>query len=208
MSGSPVFSVSLRQWLQSGQQALPCCLFGERETGWDPHAPPSGSVLIAPLGWREMAFWLPALQQHYAFHPWLFYADLRLAGMFLSTMEGRLCTLVAPASPSDHLRLSLDALTGGVALCPPALLSQLVACGAPASAGRRSARPTRREIECGCAASLGLTNRQIAIALRLQEGTVKTHMHHLLRKLHMKGREELSVYLEQALTPLPGHTGA
>lgn len=199
-----MFSTSVRQWLESGQDAMSCCLFGKRETGWKPHAPPPGSVLIAPQHWREMLFWLPALQQHYAFHPWLLYADLRLAGMFLSALDGRLCTLVTPASSSDRLRLSLKALTAGVAMCPPAGVTQLIACGAATTDAPPSMRPTQREIECGCAASLGLSNRQIADALRLREGTVKVHIHRLYRKLNLKGRAELGLYLEQAVTPLPG----
>jgi len=42
-------------------------------------------------------------------------------------------------------------------------------------------------------AARGLTNRQIATHLRVEESTVKTHMHAVLRKLDLTGREQLVV---------------
>jgi DNA-binding NarL/FixJ family response regulator len=204
VSGIPLFGTSLRQWLESGQPAVRCCLFGDRETGWDPHAPVPGIALLIPQSWRDMRLWLPALQQQYASHPWLFLGDLRIAGMFFSALECQSCTLLPPGASPDRLRLSLRALSEGVVLCPPATIAHLIANGCPGLAHDESAFPTRREIECGCAASLGLTNRQIAHELRLSEGTVKGYISRLMRRLHLKEREGLSLYLEQVLTPLPG----
>jgi len=40
----------------------------------------------------------------------------------------------------------------------------------------------------------GLTNAQIANKLSVEESTVKTHIHHLLGKLHIKNRTEVSLF--------------
>jgi len=41
--------------------------------------------------------------------------------------------------------------------------------------------------------SEGLTNREIARRLRLAEGTVKVHLHHIYRKLGISNRTALAV---------------
>ena len=40
----------------------------------------------------------------------------------------------------------------------------------------------------------GLTNSQIAKRLSVEESTVKTHIHHLLGKLHIKNRTEVTLF--------------
>jgi DNA-binding CsgD family transcriptional regulator len=200
--GSPGTAALLQHWVRSGPHPLPCHLFGARDDDGDPFGETSTIALIAPQRWRDLAFWLPCLQQRFSAHTWLLFADLRLAGMFMSALEKPLCTLVTPDSAADRLSLSLLSLRERVALCPPRSLVQLIACGAPAFAECGGTFPTRMEIQCGCAASLGLSNRQIARVLRLCEGTVKNHLHGLLKKLNIADREELGIYLEQALTPI------
>jgi DNA-binding NarL/FixJ family response regulator len=75
---------------------------------------------------------------------------------------------------------------------------------APTSLSPRgqSRLPTSAELQCGCAVSLGLRNRQIAKHLHLAEATVKSHVHRLLRKLELSDRTELGGYLRSALTPM------
>jgi DNA-binding CsgD family transcriptional regulator len=52
-----------------------------------------------------------------------------------------------------------------------------------------------REHQIAVLASRGLSNRDIARQLRGAEGTVKFHMHNVLRKLDMKRRSELILAL-------------
>ncbi|MGA2842897.1 MAG: LuxR C-terminal-related transcriptional regulator [Steroidobacteraceae bacterium] len=44
----------------------------------------------------------------------------------------------------------------------------------------------------------GLSNKEVARELRLSEGTVKIHLHHILRKLGAKSRYSLIVRLLSA----------
>lgn len=51
-----------------------------------------------------------------------------------------------------------------------------------------------RETEVVTMVAAGLTNKEIAVRLAISEGTVKTHLHTIYRKLNVDGRVELAVY--------------
>ncbi len=52
---------------------------------------------------------------------------------------------------------------------------------------------TSREAEIAHFVSRGLRNKEIARELRLCEGTVKMHLHHIYEKLHLSGRTQLAL---------------
>jgi len=52
---------------------------------------------------------------------------------------------------------------------------------------------TIRERQIVFAVSEGATNRQVGRRLRLAEGTVKVHLHHIYRKLGIPNRTTLAV---------------
>ena len=52
---------------------------------------------------------------------------------------------------------------------------------------------TTRERQIVLVLSEGVTNREIARRLRLAEGTVKVHLHHIYRKLGIANRTALAV---------------
>jgi DNA-binding NarL/FixJ family response regulator len=45
----------------------------------------------------------------------------------------------------------------------------------------------------------GLTNAEIAKRLSVEESTIKTHIHHLLGKLHVKNRTEATFFARRHL---------
>lgn len=49
----------------------------------------------------------------------------------------------------------------------------------------------------------GLSNKEIALRLKLSSSTVKRHVEHILRKLHAKNRVEAAVYAAKQLNRLP-----
>jgi DNA-binding NarL/FixJ family response regulator len=53
---------------------------------------------------------------------------------------------------------------------------------------------TPRELEIARTMASGLSNKEIARKLCVTEGTVKTHLHHIYKKLQVKGRMELIIY--------------
>lgn len=58
----------------------------------------------------------------------------------------------------------------------------------------RRKRLTEREIEVVQGIARGLTNEEIGRELFIQEATVKTHVHHVYRKLGLKSRVSVSTY--------------
>ena len=53
---------------------------------------------------------------------------------------------------------------------------------------------TRRELEVLRYVASGLSNKEIATALTITEGTVKNHVHHALEKLHLTNRVQAAAY--------------
>ena len=67
---------------------------------------------------------------------------------------------------------------------------------------RRNRKPeplTTRERQIVFALSEGATNREIGRRLRVAEGTVKVHLHHIYRKLGIPNRTALAVLATKAL---------
>jgi DNA-binding CsgD family transcriptional regulator len=56
---------------------------------------------------------------------------------------------------------------------------------------------TTREMDVARLTVDGLTNRQIARELSLSEGTVRAHMGHILEKLDLRSRVQISSWLTQ-----------
>jgi DNA-binding NarL/FixJ family response regulator len=67
----------------------------------------------------------------------------------------------------------------------------------------RSAGPlTRREREVATLVAQGLSNREIAAALHLSERTVESHVQHILDKLGLRNRTQVSAWLAGDRTDL------
>lgn len=65
---------------------------------------------------------------------------------------------------------------------------------------------TEREIEVVRLANAGASNKEIAYALQLVEGTVKVHLNNIFRKLHVSTRAELLSRTKGQLMPMAGHS--
>jgi DNA-binding CsgD family transcriptional regulator len=162
-------------------------------------------VLLVPQGWQELAQWLPGLFHQFAC-PWLLIAEARLVGMFLSRLEARVGAFLPPQTAIPVLWRTLQRLGEGHALSLRDALRERFARGAVLHVRRWTGQfPTLAELQCGCAVSLGLGNREIAEALFISEATVKCYVHQLLEKFELTNRRELSALFYQALAlPLAG----
>lgn len=64
---------------------------------------------------------------------------------------------------------------------------------------------TQREVDVLKLIATGLSNQEIANSLTVSEATVRTHVSHILSKLHLASRTQAALYaLREGLTSLPG----
>ncbi|MCP4877992.1 MAG: response regulator transcription factor [Gammaproteobacteria bacterium] len=101
-----------------------------------------------------------------------------------------------------HYHQMLQMLENGQSWFPPQMLEETF------ELARQSASPdqqwsqleqlTEREKQIALAVSEGMSNRQIADVLDISEPTVKAHLTNIFKKLELKGRVGLVLYLKQA----------
>ena len=113
-------------------------------------------------------------------------------------LEAGVAGYVMKDSPLDDLLVSLRAVSQNEAPITPPLASTLVSFMAELAGfddrevsdlcWRRNL--TRREREVLNLVQQGLTNQEIASALVIEQGTVKNHVHNILRKLNVHSRRD------------------
>jgi DNA-binding NarL/FixJ family response regulator len=102
--------------------------------------------------------------------------------------------------PSEELAQAIRLVHRGYTQMAPGVLAKLMAStsaphSAPALMNEGAiAQLTPREAEVLQLIGQGLTNRDIAAQLYIAEGTVKTHVNHLLSRLELKNRAQLAIY--------------
>ena len=121
--------------------------------------------------------------------------DAALAGMLRAGSQG----FVLKGVPAEDLQRAVRIVANGGAWLDPAVTGRVLAtyrATPEASTARPSAMETltAREREVLGLIGRGLTNAEIAIELRVGEGTVKTHVNHLFAKLHLRDRSAAIVY--------------
>lgn len=87
----------------------------------------------------------------------------------------------------ETLLAAVRAVARGKTYIDPAIGRQFLQAGVPAD------MLTGREIEVLRHLALGLSNKDIAAALAVGEETVKTHVTHVLSKLHVENRAQAIV---------------
>jgi len=100
--------------------------------------------------------------------------------------------LVKDAARADVLAALRQVAAGGVAF-PPTLMRQAVSEDAAGPALAAIKRLTPRECEVLTALAAGSTNKEIAIALGITPGTVKTHVERLIGKLGVRDRTQAAI---------------
>jgi DNA-binding NarL/FixJ family response regulator len=98
---------------------------------------------------------------------------------------------------TEALLASLRAVLRGEAAISrrmtPSVLKELARL-AHIETGQVSGQLTARERQVLAKLTEGLSNQEIADALYISEHTVKTHVSHILKKLHVQGRSEAAAY--------------
>ena len=111
-------------------------------------------------------------------------------------------------SPAEEIVRAVRVAAGGEALIAPAITRRLIAEFAsrrPAVDRARLEPLTEREREVLVAMAKGLNNDEVARALFISEGTVRTHVNHLLAKLQVRDRVQAVVLAYETGLVQPGH---
>ena len=111
--------------------------------------------------------------------------------------------------PPEHLVHAVRVVASGESLLDPAitrrLVERFVSRPSPADAGQSVLeRISDRESDVLRLVARGLSNREIAQELFLSEGTVKTHVNHVLRKLDLRDRVQAVVLAYESGLVEPG----
>ncbi len=120
----------------------------------------------------------------------------------------------APSSKADRARAHLDAARArgrGMTLEQAVEYARAFEPPPQTAPGARTARPgppgfplTRRELEIAALIAGGLTNRQIAKALVIAEGTAANHVQHILNKLGFDSRAQIAAWAAKSgMDPSP-----
>ena len=102
---------------------------------------------------------------------------------------------------SKALAEILKAVAAGETYVSPTLAARLLASLKELSAGDATnpvSQLTQREMQILQLVANGLTNKEVALRLDLQEKTVKHHMTHVLAKLNVRNRTEAAMLLREA----------
>lgn len=107
--------------------------------------------------------------------------------------------LLKDMEPEDMVHQLRQAAKGRMAISEnlTALLAQALRNQRDVSSAPSLASLTQREKEILRELSAGMSNKLIARKLEITEGTVKVHVKHLLKKLHLRSRVEAAVWAVQ-----------
>ena len=120
------------------------------------------------------------------------------------------CGFVLKDAPADDVVRAVRVARDGDALISPQvtrrLIGEMVGRRGPVEPARL-APLTQREREVLVAMAKGLRNEEIGQALFISEGSVRTHVNHLLAKLDVRDRVQAVVLAYETGLVEPGHTG-
>jgi DNA-binding NarL/FixJ family response regulator len=112
-------------------------------------------------------------------------------------------------APAEEIVRAVRAAAAGDALVSPSVTRRLLTEFAKVRprANPRMATLTERELDVLREMAQGLSNSEISARLFISEGTVRTHVTHLLSKLNARDRVQAVVLAYESGLVSPGHTG-
>jgi DNA-binding NarL/FixJ family response regulator len=126
--------------------------------------------------------------------------------VFAALRAGASGFMLKNAAPEDLVR-AVRIVAQGEALLAPSVTRRLIQAYAERPAPVRNAgldELTERELEVLRLLATGKSNAELAAELYLGEGTVKTHVSHLLRKLGLRDRVQAVVFAYESGVVEPG----
>jgi DNA-binding NarL/FixJ family response regulator len=129
------------------------------------------------------------------------FADFEDPAGFLECFEHGVRGCIARSTGPEIFLAAVRLVLAGGTYVPPEVLAAL---RRSAAANPRHTRPslTRRQMAVLSLLTRGMSNRQISVELGVTEGTVKLHVHSILKALNVSNRTEAAlVAIETALVP-------
>jgi DNA-binding CsgD family transcriptional regulator len=202
VSASQVVGVALQHLLEDRLDGLTAYRLDLSELLATPTGFCPDLLVLAPQSWDDLALWLPQLQDRFSSCPWLLFSEPRACGIYLSQLENLTWALVPTTGSPALLRSAIQTLTTRPA---PSTSSACVRLFSSLLQAARSTSPTvcptLMEIQCACAVSLGLSDREAARLLRLRIAAVRSHVRRLMQIMAVTEREDLADTLREALHP-------
>jgi DNA-binding NarL/FixJ family response regulator len=132
------------------------------------------------------------------------------AATSVACAEAGLIGFVGRDGTLSELERAVEQAIAGEVGCSPKLVAML--CRRVAALSGTSAPPaaslTRRERQISALVSEGLSNKEIAIELRIGPATVKNHIHNILEKLQVRRRGAIGTHFRaHAAMPAAIHDG-
>ena len=114
--------------------------------------------------------------------------------VFPAIKAGALGYVLKDSSPGQLLQAIRDVYRGEASLHPTIARKLITELSQPPAQPLTEEPLTEREVEVLKQVAQGLSNQQIAENLVLSERTVRTHVSHILEKLHLANRTQAALY--------------
>lgn len=114
--------------------------------------------------------------------------------VFPAIKAGALGYILKDSSPGQLLQAIRDVYRGEASLHPTIARKLIMELSQPPAEPLTEEPLTEREVDVLKHVAQGLSNQQIAESLVLSERTVRTHVSHILEKLHLANRTQAALY--------------
>jgi DNA-binding NarL/FixJ family response regulator len=155
-------------------------------------------TLLLNMIWREAVRLISQLRANHRSISIILMLEERDVITAASLLELEVEGILLGAACATSLLQCVESVRNGRRWVDPDLLQHLASAEETA---RVLKGLTTREADIANLVSRGLNNKQIARELHLSEGTVKMHLHHIYKKLHLRGRTELALSVAATAGP-------